>query len=146
MERSDRPRYVVSDGAKIAAYQRVADKVHFFMDKVVYADVAKTSLPRVMGYAAGLSNHLMRGKLQISVSGDEATLTLSEVAGSDADLAVRVFGEDESGRRQEIGTASLRGGAPAVVRLPKGTRKVAAVVRGSDSAGAFVATGELSLP
>lgn len=146
LERSERPRYVVRDGAKIAAYQRVADKVHFLMDKAVYADVAKTWLPRVMGYAAGLSNHLMRGKLQISVSGDEATLALSEVGGSDGDLAVRVFGEDESGRREEIGTANLRGGSPAMVRLPKGTRKVAAVVRGSDGAGAFVATGELSLP
>lgn len=146
LERSEQPRYVVRDGAKIAAYQRVADKIHFFLDKAVYADVAKAWLPRVMGYAAGLSDHLMRGKLQISVSGDEATLALSGVAGQDADLAARVFGEDESGRRQEIGSASFHGGTPATVRLPKGTRKVAAVVRGRDSAGTFVATGELSLP
>jgi hypothetical protein len=146
LARSDRPRYVVHDGVKIAAYQRVADKIHFFLDKAVYADVAKAWLPRVMGYAAGLSDLLMRGRLQISVTEDEATVALSDIEGLAGDIAVHVFGEDESGKRQEIGTASVHGGTPATVKLPKGTRKVAAFARARDSAGAFVATGELSLP
>ncbi len=146
LEPSEQPRYVIRDGVRIVAYRRVADKLHFFLDKAVYSDVAKSWLPRVMGYAAGLSDHLMRGVLQISASEGKATLTLSGVGDLDGDTVVRVFGEDESGRRHEVGTADLRAGTSPTVSLPKGMRKVAAFARGRDSAGPFVATGELSLP
>lgn len=147
LQRSVQPSYIVRDGVRIAAYQRVADKIHFFLDKAVYADVARASLPQVMGYAAGLSDHLMRGKLEISVSGDVASVTLSGAGGgSGGELAVHVLSEDESGTRVEIGSPSLRGATPVTVQLPKGTRKVAAFARGRDDAGIFVATGELSLP
>jgi hypothetical protein len=147
LQPSDRARYLVRDGVKIAAYQRVADRIHFFFDKAVYADVAQAWLPRVMGYAAGLADHLLRGRLQIAVSGDEATLDLSGVGGNlDGNTAVHVFSEDEAGVRQEIAVATVASASPATVRLPRGTHKLAAFAAGRDSAGRFVATGELTLP
>jgi hypothetical protein len=146
LQPSARPRYVVRDGVKIAAYQRVADRIHFFLDKAVYADMAQAWLPRVMGYTAGLADHLLRGKLQATVAADEATLTLSGVGSNlDGDMAAHIFGEDESGVRQEVGVGIIRGSS-ATVALPKGTRKISAFARGRDSAGPFVATGELTLP
>ena len=144
---SEQTRYVIREGAKIAAYRRVADKIHFFFDEEVYADVAQAWLPQVMGYAAGLTDHLLRGKLQIVVSGDEATLTVSGISENlDVDAAVHVFREEEAGARREVAVVPLRRGASVTVPLPKGTNKIAAFARGRDSSGIFVATGELTLP
>jgi hypothetical protein len=144
---SERTRYVVRAGTKIAAYRRVADKVHFFLDHAVYADVARDWLPQVMAYAAGLADYLLRGKVEISLSEEVATLTVSGLRGNpDGDATVHVFLEEEGGVRRELAVAPLRGGLSATVPLPKGTHKVAASVRGRDSAGIFVATGELTLP
>ena len=144
---SERVRYVVRGGVKIAAYRRGANKIHFFFDQSVYASVAQACLPQVMGYAAGLADHLLRGKLQIVVSGDEAALSLSGIAGApEPEAAIHVLGESETGVRQEIAVAPLRGATSVSVPLPKGTHKIAAYVRGRDNAGLFVAAGELTLP
>jgi hypothetical protein len=144
---SDRTRYLVQEGTRIAAYRRVGDKIHFFFDQAVYADTARRWLPEVMGYAAGLADHLLRAELQISVAGDQATLTMSGISGVlEHDTVAHVFAEDERGERQEISAVPLQGTTPASVRLPKGIHKVAAFARGRDSAGAFVASGESALP
>lgn len=137
-------RYLVRDGVRIAAYRRLGDEIHFFFDAVVYADAAKAWLPQVMGYAAGLADHLMRGKLQIAVSEGKARVSLSGLEGmADADASLHVFSEDEAGLRREIAVVRVSAG-PATVELPRGARKLAAYVRGRDSAGTFVATGELT--
>ena len=144
---SERTRYVVRGGTKIAAYRRVADKVHFFFDKTVYAEVAQAWLPQVTAYVTGLADHLLRGKLQITASNDDVILTVAGLRGpADGDAAVHIFREEEGGARQALAVAPLHGGASVTVHLPKGTRKVAALARGRDSAGLFEATGELLLP
>lgn len=147
LQPSDRPRYIVQDGVRIAAYQRVGDRIHFFFDKTVYGDVAQDWLPRVMSYTAGLADHLLRGRLQLAVSGDQASLVLSGVVGGlDGKTEAHLFTEDEAGVRREIAVAAVTSGTPASVPLPKGTRKIAAFASGRDGAGRFVATGELTLP
>jgi hypothetical protein len=142
---TEHTRYLVRNGVKLAAYRRVADKIVFSFDAAVYADVARAWLPRVTGYAAGLANHLMRGKLQVAVSEQQVTLTVSGLDGVDGNPVVHVYGEDEAGSRQEV-AATVLVGASATVSVPKGVRKLAAIARGRDRAGTFVATGELTLP
>jgi hypothetical protein len=144
---SDHARYVLRGGTRIAAYQRVGDRIHFFLDQAVYADVARAWLPEVMGYAAGLADHLLRAKLQIEVAGDQVILTVSGIRGTlEKEATAHVFTEDESGQRREISAVSLPRTGPAAFSLPKGARKIATFARGRDGAGEFVATGEISLP
>jgi hypothetical protein len=144
---SEGTRYVIRDGIKIAAYRRAKDTIHFFFDRAVYADVARTWLPEATAYVAGLADHLMRGVLQIAVSADLASLTLLGAEGRlEPGTVAHVFSEDETGLRQEIGVAPLRDGSFAPVHLPKGTHKLAAFIHGRDDAGELVATGELTLP
>jgi hypothetical protein len=147
LQPSARTRYVTRDGIKIAAYHRVGDKIHFFFNHTVYADVARTWLPQVMAYTAGLADHLMRGALQIAVADQKASFALVGADGVlDPATVAHVFSEDEAGVRREIGVAALRDGSFAPLDLPKGTHKIAAVARGRDQAGVLVATGELTLP
>ncbi len=147
LRQSDRPHYLVRDGVKIAAYRRVGNKIHFFLDKAVYADLARTWLPEVMAYAAGLVDDLLGGKLQLGLASDHVTIALSAVRGEPGGpVEARVFAEDEAGMRRQVATVGLNGGEPVVIALPKGARRIAAVARGRDSAGGFIATGELSLP
>jgi hypothetical protein len=144
---SDRARYLLRGGTKIAAYRRVGDRIHFFFDQAVYADIARAWLPEVMGYAAGLADHLLRAKLQLTVAGDQVVLTMSGTSGTlENEAKAHVFAEDEGGQRREISAVSVSGTGPVGFPLPKGARKIAAFVRGRDGAGEFVATGELSLP
>ena len=144
---SPQTRYVVQDGLRILAYRRLGDRVHFFLDSSVYADVAQAWLPEVEGYAAGLVNHLLRAKVGFAVAGREAALTLE---GVDEPLQVasgfRVFVEDAQGERKPIATAAFKPGTPILVKIPANARKIAAFVRGKDKAGEFVATGEIAGP
>jgi hypothetical protein len=143
---SERPHYLVRAEIKIAAYRRVEDRIHFFLDRAVRADIARAWLPEVMAYAAGLANHLLRARLEISVVDGRLVVRVSGIEAAERGTAVHVLVEDEAGARQETLGAKLEGTDEVVVPLPKGARKIAAFARGRDGAGDFVATGELSLP
>jgi len=143
LRQSGRTRYVAHDGERVLAYQRNADRVHFFIDRVVYEDMARRWLPEVEGYAAGLVDHLLRAKLQIVVAESSAQVTFtSATTSADSVAQLHLFSEDETGMRTEFATKTVQGDVPLSFSVPKGTRKVAAYVRGQDGAGAYVAAAE----
>src|SRR6185369_8293863 len=100
-------RYVIVDGRRAAAYVRVPGRVRFFLDEAVYADAAKTLLPEIEGYTAGLLDHLLRASLRVQVSGKTATVTLEGAGNLPAAAKVRVFGDDVVGNRKELSTLTL---------------------------------------
>jgi hypothetical protein len=142
-----RTRYVIREGARVLAYQRNGDRLHFFIDQAVQEDLARKWLPEVEGYAAGMVDYLLRAKLQIVVAENKAEVTLTgALAPVDPGAVVHVYWEDEAGARTELATQAVRGDAPASFVVPTGSRKVAAYVRGQDGAGAFVAVAEVRVP
>jgi hypothetical protein len=132
--------YLVQDGRKTLAYTRVPGRVRFFLDDAIYADTARTVLPEIAGYTTGLLDHLLRAGLQVQASGGKATITLEGTTVT-GEGKVRVFGDDVTGARREIGSAALSGGQ-AMVDVPAGIKRVAAVLRAQDAGGMFVAVGE----
>jgi hypothetical protein len=138
--------YLALEGHRVLAYENTGTQVRFFLDDAVFADMARTLLPEIAGYAAGLLNHLLRARLEMAVAGTSVTIRLAGEAKEGG--AVRVFVEDGSGQRRELpGTgAILSPGGEVVVSKPAGARKLAAVLRGRDAGGPFVAAGEVTLP
>ena len=142
--------YLVLEGRRVLAYENSGTQVHFLLDDVVYADMARALLPEIAGYAAGLLNHLLRASLELTLAGNKGTTKVTVRLGSDVKEGgvVRVFVEYGSGRRRELpGTAAtLAPGGEMVVDLPAGVKKLATVLRGSDAGGPFVAAGEVTVP
>jgi hypothetical protein len=134
--------YLTVDGRRAAAYVRVPGRVRFFLDEAVYADAARTLLPEIEGYAAGLLDHLLRASLRVQLSGTTATVTLEGIGALAGEAKVRIFGDDVVGNRKELTTVAVTGGQPVTVTVPADIKKVAAVVRAADAAGPFVAIGE----
>src|SRR4029077_357749 len=132
------------DRRRLLAYVRVPGRVRFFMDEAVYADSARVLLPEVAGYGAGLINHLFRAEIHVEISDGVAQLSLAGAQGSVRKGQIRVFAEDASGTRRPAATLPP-GSEPARLKVPPGTRKIAAVLRGEDDAGEFVAVGEASV-
>jgi len=139
-------RYLVVEGHRVLAYENRGTQVHFFLDDAVYADMARTLLPEIAGYAAGLLNHLLRASLEMTVAENKVTVRLGGEVKEGG--ALHVFAEDGSGRRRELpeAAATLAPGAEIVLDLPAGAKKLAAVLRGRDAGGPFVAAGEVTLP
>jgi hypothetical protein len=129
------------DKRRLLAYERVPGRVRFFLDKGVYADTARVLLPEIAGYGAGLVDHLFRAELRIDASGAAALVSVEGAVGGVRKGEVRVFVEDGGGLRRALTTVQP-GSAGVRVTLPAGTKKVAAVLRGEDDAGEFVAVGE----
>jgi hypothetical protein len=125
---------------RLLAYQRVPGRVRFFLDRNVYADNAKELLPEIAGYGAGLIDHLFRATLQIEIADGAATIAVAGTTGNLRKGEVRVYAEDGQGARALIATAAAAGTVSATV--PAGTRRIAAVLRGEDEAGALVAVAE----
>lgn len=147
LRQAGRTHYVVREGLRVLAYQRNANRVHFFLDQAVHADMARGLLSQVEGYAAGLVDHLLRAKLQIVVADNQAQVTVTGLASqAEPTFVAHLFAEDDAGVRTEIATQTLHGDAPSSIAIPKGARKVAAYLRGQDSAGAFVAAAEVRVP
>jgi hypothetical protein len=143
-----RPHYVLVEGRRALAYVRLPGHVHFFLDNAVYADTASAALPETAGYAAGLLDHVLRAGIQATASGRQVTLTLEGTTSGPSEGTLKIFGEDDRGNRRElagVGPGSLSPGQPVTITAPAGVRKLAAVMRGKDSAGAFVAVGETSV-
>ena len=129
---------------RLLAYERVPGRVRFFLDERVYADTARVLLPEIAGYGAGLIDHLFRAEIRIETTVGAAELTVTGAQGSVRKGEIRVFAEDASGVRQPVGNVSA-GASPARIAVPAGTKRVAAVLRGEDDAGEFVAVGEAAV-
>ena len=148
------PRYVmVPDGPdgtprRLFGYERVPGRVRFFLDGYVFADTARTLLPEIAGYGAGLIDHLLRAEITLARDGDRIRATVVAPAGHIHGGKLRLFAEDAQGRRTELGgfAADSEGLDGASVVVPVGTRRVAALLRGQDDAGPVVAFGELIVP
>ena len=133
---------------RVLAYERVPGRVRFFLDGAVYLDTARALLPEIAGYAAGFVDHVLRGEIKLEVDGGRLRAVVNGPAGKVRGGKLRIFAEDASGRRREIGSFPSDGAGidTASVTVPPGTRRAAAVLRGNDDAGPLVAFGELSLP
>jgi hypothetical protein len=138
--------YLALEGHRVLAYENRGTQVHFFLDDAVYVDMARALLPEIAGYAAGLLNHVLRARLEMTVAGTSVTVRLGGEVKEGG--ALRVFVEDGSGQRRELpgAGATLSPGGEVVVSSPTGARKLAAVLRGRDAGGPFVAAGEVTLP
>ena len=142
------PRYMMLEGRRALGYERFPGRVRFFLDERVYAEAADALLPEVAAYAAGLIDHLLRAGFVFAIQDGRATVSLEGPVGGKADGAIELLVEDSSGKRTSLevpGGAQVRShqaGELFQVALPAGTRRVAAVLRGTDSAGPLVAVGE----
>lgn len=139
-----RRKYLLIEGRRALGYMRVPGRVRFFLDQAVYADAARVLLPEIAAHAAGLLDHLLRARLSVTIAGAEATIALEGASGAVSEYSLRVFAEDARGHRRELAVpAHAHAGVPPLtVTLPAGARKLAAVARGRDAAGVFVAAGE----
>ncbi len=132
------------DRRRLLAYQRVPGRVRFFLDEAVYADTARVLLPEIAGYGAGLIDHLFRAEIRIESGDGSALLSVVGAQGGVRKGEIRVFAEDAAGARKPL--AIVPPGAAGVrVTIPAGTRRLAAVLRGEDDAGEFVAVGEAAV-
>jgi hypothetical protein len=141
-----RKRYAYTrDKRRLLAYERVPGRVRFFLDENVYADTARALLPEIAGYGAGLIDHLFRAEIRIDTEAAGAALVaVTGAAGNVRKGEVRVFAEDGAGVRKALATVQP-GSAGVRVTVPVGTKKLAAVLRGEDDAGEFVAVGEAAV-
>lgn len=142
-----RTGYMEHDGDRVLAYQRNGNKIHFFLDRTVYADCARHWLPQVEAYAAGLVDHLFRVRLAFSMEEKNVSIKAAGFAGQpEPGTTLHILAEDASGARKEIAQAPLQHGNAVTVALPAGMRKIAAYARGRDGGGAYVAVGEVTVP
>jgi len=141
-----RRHYLILEGHRVLAYENTGSEVHFLLDDAVYADMATALMPEIAGYGAGLLNHLLRGSLEMTAEGTKVTVRLGGEVNQAGSL--RVFVDDGNGTRRELpgAAAMLAPNGEAVVDVPAGIKKLAAVARGRDGSGPFVAAAELTLP
>jgi hypothetical protein len=137
-----RKQYALTkDKRRLLAYERVPGRVRFFMDQTVYADNARLLLPEIAGYGAGLVNHLFRVEVRLEISGGVVQASVAGARGGVHKGELRLFVEDAAGQRRPL-AALAPTAEPARLSVPAGARKIAAVLRGEDDAGEFVAVGE----
>ncbi len=125
---------------RLLAYLRVPGRVRFFLDGDVYGDTARTLLPEIGAYGAGLINHLFRAEIRLDLTANTAAVSVTDPR----DLRrgeVRLYAEDATGRRRPMATTPA-GTTPTSFTIPAGTRRIAAVLRGEDEAGELVAVAE----
>ncbi len=145
-------QHMLIEGRRALAYERLPNRVHFFLDERVYADAAEALLPEVAGYAAGMVDHLLRGGFSFSFQGGRVNVTLEGPAGGKAEGTLTLYTEDVDGKRTALAVPtgserrSFEAGSLFQVALPAGVRRVAAVLRGKDAAGSLVAIGEAPVP
>ncbi len=137
-------RYLKLQGRRVLAYENTGGEVHFLLDDAVFADMAAALLPEIAGYGGGFIDHLVRARLDMKAEGNRVRVTLGEQVKEPG--ALRVFAEDDKGMRREVQSSSLAPGAEFAFEAPAGVKKLAAVIRGKDAGGVFVAAAELVLP
>jgi hypothetical protein len=126
---------------RLLAYLRVPGRVRFFLDGAVYTDTARTLLPEIGAYGAGLIDHLFRAEIRLEVTADAVAVSIVDARGEVRQGEVRLYAEDAAGRRRAFATAPA-GRTPTRLTIPAGTRRIAAVLRGEDDAGELVAVAE----
>lgn len=126
---------------RLLAYLRVPGRVRFFLDGAVYTDTARTLLPEIGAYGAGLIDHLFRAEIRLEVAADSVAVSIVDARGEVRQGEVRLYAEDAAGRRRAFATAPA-GSAPTRLTIPAGTRRIAAVLHGEDDAGELVAVAE----
>jgi hypothetical protein len=126
---------------RLLAYERVPGRVRFFLDRAVYADSARTLLPEIGAYGAGLIDLLFRAEIRLAVQAGTVAVSVTGARGDVRDGRVRLYGEDASGRRRAIAEVAA-GPSPVSVTVPGWARRVAAVLRAQDDAGELVAVAE----
>lgn len=98
-------QYLVSNGLRQLAYERVPGQVLFSLDEAVYLDSAEAWLPIVGSYVSGLFNQLTRVQVAIKVghegAGGRAEVTLSGFSGP-ARGELLMYAEDAAGIRRKI--------------------------------------------
>jgi hypothetical protein len=141
------PRYVVVEGRRQLGYVRVPGRVRFFLDDAVYADSARALLPEVAAYASGLLDHVLRAGLTLTPAGRQVAITL-DGATSPRNATLHLYAEDDAGRRRElpaVAADALLSGQRLEIAAPAGVHRLAAVLRGQDAGGDFVAVGEAAI-
>jgi hypothetical protein len=126
---------------RLLAYLRVPGRVRFFLDGNVYGDTARTLLPEIGAYGAGLINHLFRAEIRLDLTANVVAVSVTDPRGDLRQGEVRLYAEDATGRRQPLATTPA-GTTPTSFTIPAGTRRIAAVLRGEDEAGGLVAVAE----
>jgi hypothetical protein len=130
---------------RLLAYLRVPGRVRFFLDRAVYHDTARTLLPEIGAYAAGLVNHLFRTELHLDVTAGAVAVSVSGARGEVRKGAVRIYADDASGKRRAVGAVPASA-TPQSLTIPAGSHRIAAVLRGEDDAGELVAVSERPAP
>jgi hypothetical protein len=125
---------------KVLGYERVPGRVRFFLDRAVFADSARALLPEIAAYGTGLVDHLFRVEVQLAMGGGAVSTHVVGAHGAVRGGQIRVYADDAKGIRRLAGTIPADG--EGSVALPAGSRRVAAVLRAEDDAGAFVAVSE----
>jgi hypothetical protein len=126
---------------RLLAYERVPGRVHFFLDRAVYADSARTLLPEIGAYGAGLIDHLFRAEIRLDVQAGAVAVSVAGAQGEVRGGQVRLYGEDASGRRRTIAEVAAAT-TPVSASVPAWARRVAAVLRAQDDAGELCAVAE----
>jgi len=127
---------------RLLAYERVPGRVRFFLDGAVYADTARSLLPEIGGYSAGLIDHLFRAEIDLEAGASQVTATVVGARGALRGGVIRIFADDAKGQRRPIGSVASGGS----LAIPAGARRVAAVLRAEDDAGPLVSVAEASVP
>lgn len=141
-------RYVMSEGRRILAYERGIGTVRFGLDDAVHGDAAKVLLPEIAAYGAGLVDSLLRVRLDLRREGGRVTVKLEGHEAAGEVSRVTVLAEDRQGVRKPLSVAKAgtsQVGAGIEVEAPRGARKVAVAVTGTDRRGPFIAVGEIAL-
>jgi hypothetical protein len=93
---------------RMLAYERVPGRVRFFLDDAIYADSARSLLPEIGAYGAGLIDHLFRAEIQLDVADGVVRASVSGARGAIRGGEVRIYAEDARGRRRLAGALPAR--------------------------------------
>jgi hypothetical protein len=130
-------------GTCLARYRVEHNVLAFGLDDECMLEQIEAILPEVVAYEAGLLDFLLRGELQIAVSGEIAVTAKGLGAGE-----VEVYIEDERGVRTKLTSAATAANADPLVRVaaPSAGTRVIALYRGVDGNGEpLIAVGAMPL-
>jgi hypothetical protein len=140
-------RYMMLEGRRALAYERLPEGVRFFLDDNVFMDSATALLPEVAAYGAGLVDHLFRGSATFQFEAGSAAVKLEGLRGDKAEGTLTLYADDAQGHRRPFNSSkrTLTNGEVVPVTVPTGAKKVAVSFRGKDGAGTLVIVGEAAV-
>jgi hypothetical protein len=138
--------YLASPAAPYLVAYRIDSRgmLSFWLDERTDRAAARTLLPEVGAYAAGLLDHLFRGRLAFTpagaAQGGRPSALLGNQGGALGTGKLTVLAEDSRGTRRVIETRDLAGPIAANARMgsvaiPRGATRLVAVFRGLDALG-----------